>query len=113
MAVVFALIPLLLIAILYIVIYVKLKSQKIPGEHSVNAEQQRQQTERWPLLLCWDLQYVGCPSPSGVSHCLCREHDNVLWRSKFYHCWQFYGSRKLRHKSLHLFYFQSKLSGRT
>ena len=40
------LIPLLLIAILYVIIYLKLKSKKIPGERSVNAEQQRQQRER-------------------------------------------------------------------
>ena len=44
--VVFLLIPLVLIAILYIIIYLKLKSQKIPGEQSANAGQQRQQRER-------------------------------------------------------------------
>ena len=38
--------PLVLIATLYIIIYLKLKSQKIPGEQSVNAGQQRQQRER-------------------------------------------------------------------
>ena len=42
----FDLIPLVLIAILYITIYIKLKSQKIPGEQSANAGQQRQQRER-------------------------------------------------------------------
>jgi len=46
MFVLFLYTPLALIAILYIIIYVKLKSQKIPGELSVNAEQQRQQRER-------------------------------------------------------------------
>ena len=40
------LIPLVLIAILYIIIYIKLKSQRIPGEQSANAAQQRQQRER-------------------------------------------------------------------
>ena len=44
--VVFCFIPLVIIAILYIIIYLKLKSQKIPGEHSVNAGHQRQQRER-------------------------------------------------------------------
>ena len=39
-------IPLVLIAILYIIIDLKLKSQKIPGEQSANAGQQRQQRER-------------------------------------------------------------------
>ena len=43
---IFYLIPLVLIVILYITIYIKLKSQKIPGEQSANAEQQRQQRER-------------------------------------------------------------------
>ena len=45
------LLPLLMIFnlipfILYIIIYIKLKSQKIPGEQSANAGQQRQQRER-------------------------------------------------------------------
>ena len=43
---IFYLIPLVLIVILYITIYIKLKSQKIPGEQSANAGQQRQQRER-------------------------------------------------------------------
>ena len=61
--VVFIFIPLVLIAILYIIIYLKLKSQKIPGEQSANAGQQRQQRERNVLkiataivlgfALCW------------------------------------------------------------
>ena len=44
--VVFCFIPLVVTAILYTIIYLKLKSQKIPGEHSGNAGQQRQQRER-------------------------------------------------------------------
>ena len=43
--VVFNFIPLVLIAILYIIIYLKLKSQKTPGEQSANAGQQRQRRE--------------------------------------------------------------------
>ena len=43
---VFMFIPLVLIAILYVIIYLKLKSQKIPGEQSANAGQERQQRER-------------------------------------------------------------------
>ena len=46
LVVVFGFIPLVVIAILYIIIYLKLKSHKIPGEQSVNAGQQRQQRER-------------------------------------------------------------------
>ena len=38
-------IPLVVIIILYIIIYLKLKSQKILGEQSANAGQQRQQRE--------------------------------------------------------------------
>ena len=44
--VVFMFIPLVLIAILYIIIYLKLKSQKNPGEQLANAGQQRHQRER-------------------------------------------------------------------
>ena len=39
-------IPLVLIAILYTFIYLKLKSQKSPGEQSANVGQQRQQREQ-------------------------------------------------------------------
>ena len=46
MFMIFVLTPLVLIAILYITIYIKLKSQKTPGEQSANAGQQRQQRER-------------------------------------------------------------------
>ena len=42
----FYLIPLVFIAIHYITIYIKLKSQKTPGEQSANAGQQRQRRER-------------------------------------------------------------------
>ena len=44
--VVFFYTPLVLIAILYIIIYFKLKSQTIPGEQSANARQQRVRRER-------------------------------------------------------------------
>ncbi|XP_020622538.1 RYamide receptor-like [Orbicella faveolata] len=44
--VVFTFIPLVLITILYVTILLKLKSQRIPGEQSANAGQQRQQRER-------------------------------------------------------------------
>ena len=49
--VIFVFIPLLLIATLYITIYIKLNSQKIPGEQSANAGQQRQQREREVLKM--------------------------------------------------------------
>ena len=44
--VVFYFIPFVVIAILYFIIYLKLKTKKSPGEQSVNAGQQRQQRER-------------------------------------------------------------------
>ena len=44
--IVFIYIPLVLIAILYLAILFKLKSQKIPGEQSVNAREQRAKRER-------------------------------------------------------------------
>ena len=44
--IVFIFIPLVLIAILYLTILFKLKSQKIPGEQSVNAREQRVKRER-------------------------------------------------------------------
>ena len=45
-AIVFIYIPLVLIAILYLAILLKLKSQKIPGEQSVTAREQREKRER-------------------------------------------------------------------
>ena len=47
----FAFIPFVLIALLYIIIFFKLKSQRSPGEQSVNVKRQRQQRERNVLKL--------------------------------------------------------------
>ena len=44
--VVFTYVPLFVIALLYLVILLKIKTQKIPGEQSVNAGQQRAKRER-------------------------------------------------------------------
>ena len=65
---IFYLIPLVFIAVLYITIYIKLKSQKIPGEQSANAGQQHQQRERNVLKMaiaivlgfavCWLLHSI-------------------------------------------------------
>ena len=59
----FTFMPFVLIALLYIIIFFKLKSLRSPGEQSVNVEQQRQQRERNVLkttiavvlgfALCW------------------------------------------------------------
>ena len=61
--------PLVLIAVLYIIIVAKLKSQKTPGEQSVNAGQQRTKRERNVLkmsiaIMLW-LQYAACLLDSG------------------------------------------------
>ncbi|XP_020611141.1 neuropeptide FF receptor 1-like [Orbicella faveolata] len=57
--VVFMFIPLVLITIIYIIIYLKLKSQKIPGAQSANAGQRRQQRERNVLKMAVAI-VLGC-----------------------------------------------------
>ena len=66
--VVFMFIPLVLIALLYIIIYLKLKSQKIPGEQSANAGQQRQQRERNVLRMAIAivLGFAVCRLPLAI-----------------------------------------------
>ena len=70
-SVVFIFIPLVLIAILYIIIYLKLKSQKIPGEQSsnaINAGQQRQQRERnvFKMSIAIVLGFAVCLLPVSI-----------------------------------------------
>jgi len=62
-------IPFVVIAILYIIIYTKLKSQKNPGEHSANAEQQRQQREQnvLKMAIAIVLGFAVCSLPFGIS----------------------------------------------
>ena len=66
--VVFMFIPLVLIAVLYIIIYLKLKLQKIPGEQSSNAGQQRQQRERNVLKMAISivLGFAVCRLPLAI-----------------------------------------------
>ena len=69
--VVFIFMPLVLIAILYIIIYLKLKSQKIPGEQSsnaINAGQQRQQRERnvFKMSIAIVLGFAVCLLPVSI-----------------------------------------------
>ena len=66
--VVFIFIPLVFIAILYIVIYLKLKSQKILGEQSANAGQQRQQRERnvLKMTIAIVLGFAVCCLPRAI-----------------------------------------------
>ncbi|XP_020606159.1 RYamide receptor-like [Orbicella faveolata] len=96
--VVFKFIPLVLIAILYTIIYLKLKSQKIPGEQSANARQQRQQRERnvlkmaiaivvgfpvrWlPFAIGWIITSFTTTNPlanCGFLHFVCAAHFIAL-----------------------------------
>ena len=57
------------IAILYIIIYLKLKTQKSPGERSVNAGQQRQQREQNVLKMAIPivLGFAVCFLPYSIS----------------------------------------------
>ena len=79
--VVFNFIPLVLIAIFYIVIYLKLKSQRIPGEQSSNAGQQRQQRERnvLKMVIAIVLGFAVCWLPSAIFSFILVLTDIVLW----------------------------------
>ena len=64
--------PFVVIAILYIIIYLKLKTQKSPGEQSFNAGQQRQQRERnvLKMAIAIVLGFAVCWLPYCISHLL-------------------------------------------
>ena len=66
--VVLCFIPFVVIATFYIIIYIKLKLQKIPGEHSVNAGQQRQQRERnvLKMAIAIVLGFAACWLPYSI-----------------------------------------------
>ena len=70
--VVFTFTPFGLLAILYITIYLKLKSQKIPGEQSANAGKQRQQRERNVLKLAIAIVsgFAVCWLPLTIFWCI-------------------------------------------
>jgi len=69
---IFILIPFLVIAILYLTIYLKLKSQKIPGEQSANAGQQRRQKERDVLKMAVAIMsgFAVCWLPVSIVRCI-------------------------------------------
>ena len=79
--VLFNFIPLVLIAILYIVIYLKLKSHKIPGEQSANAGYQRQQRERnvLKMAIAIVLGFAVCWLPLAIFWCIHFFTDTILW----------------------------------
>ena len=79
--VVFIFIPLVLIAILYITMYLKLKSQKIPGEQSANAGQQRKQRKRNVLKMAIAIVvgFAVCWLPFAIFLCIRSFTDTILW----------------------------------
>ena len=79
--VVFNFIPLVLIAILYIIIYLKLKSQKIPGEQSANAGQQRQQRERnvFKMAIAIVFGFAVCTLPLSIFWFIIVLTDIIIW----------------------------------
>ena len=81
MVVVFIFFPLVLIAILYIIIYLKLKSQKIPGEQSADAGQQRQQRERnvLKMAIAIVLGFAVCWLPLAILWCIILFTHTIQW----------------------------------
>ena len=79
--VVFMFIPLVLIAILYIIICLKLKSQKIPGEQSSNAGHQRQQRERnvLKMAIAIVLGFAVCWLPLAILWCIVVFAHTIQW----------------------------------
>ena len=74
-------IPLVMITILYIIIYLRLKSQKIPGEQSANAEQQRHQRERNVLKMAIAIVFgfAVCTLPLSIFWFLLVLTDIIIW----------------------------------
>ena len=85
--VVFVFIPLVLIAILYIIIYVKLKSQTIPGEQSANARQQREKRERNVLKMAVAivLGFAVCWLPLSIHTILMVLTVSDVWSCSFHY----------------------------
>jgi len=78
--VVFCFIPLLLIATLYIIIFQKLKSQKIPGEQSISAGQQRKQRVRnvLKMAIAIVLGFAVCWLPIAIGWFVFLFASNIL-----------------------------------
>ena len=83
-AVVFIFIPLVSVAILYITIYIKLKSQKIPGQQSANTEQQRLKRERnvLKMAIAIVLGFAVCLLPFGIVSLLAPSASEI-WSCRF------------------------------
>ena len=91
MVVIFLCIPLVLIAILYTVIVIKLKLQKAPGELSVNARQQRAKRERNVLKLSSAivLAFTVCWLPASISYILIALADSMTRACGFFYFFNF------------------------
>ena len=78
---VFMFIPLVLITILYIIIYLKVKSQKIPGAQSANVGQRRQQRERnvFKMAVAIVLGFAVCWLPLVISWFIFVITDISVW----------------------------------
>ena len=77
-------IPWVLIAILYIIIYLKLKLRKIPGAQSANAETQRQRRERNVLKMAIAIVsgFAACWFPLAIRLIIrLFESNNIIIRS--------------------------------
>ena len=72
--------PLVLITIVYIIIYLNLKSQKIPGEQLANAEQQRHQRERnvLEMAIAIVLGFAVCWLPVAIFWCILFFTDTII-----------------------------------
>ena len=85
-SVVFSFIPLLLIAIMYIIIFLKLKSQKIPCEQSANIEaEQRRQRERNVLRMAIAivLGFAICWLPFIITYLLASFASDIIMSCNF------------------------------
>ena len=80
-----AFVPFGLIAILYTIIFLKLKSQKIPGEQSVNVGQQRQQRERnvLKIALAILLGFAVCFVPYVIGWFIFTKFSWDIWPCSF------------------------------
>ena len=76
----FMFIPLVFIAILYIIIYLKLKSQKIPGAQSANAGQRRQQREQnvLKMAIAIVLGFAVCLLPLAIFWFILLLTNNII-----------------------------------
>ena len=79
LSVVLLLIPIVMLAILYSIIVIKLKSQKIPGEQSTNTEQQRAKRNRnvLKMAIAIVLGFVLCWVPVSITASLRLARDNL------------------------------------